>query len=131
MTASRGVSEVDESREGDSVAGARIPLVTEIMAYLGGILAVAGVGVLIGMFWEQLGVFGQVGLTAATAAACLTGGVLIGRIDDPGAHRLQEFLLFIGVAVTGADHRDRGIPHRRPLIAIPNPAFNMDPIARR
>ncbi len=118
---------MDETQKGDSVAGGRIPLVTEIMAYLGGILAVAGVGVLIGMFWEQLGVFGQVGLTAATAAACLAGGVLIGRIDDPGAHRLQEFLLFIGVAVTGVTIGIAAFHIADSLIETPNPAFNMDP----
>ena len=118
---------MDETQKGESAAGGRIPLITEIMAYLGGILAVAGVGVLIGMFWEQLGVFGQVGLTAATAAACLVGGVLIGRIDDPGAHRLQEFLLFIGVAVTGVTIGIAAFHIADSLIETPNPAFNMNP----
>jgi hypothetical protein len=127
MIASRGASEVDETQKEGSVAGARIPLVTEIMSYLGGILAVAGVGALLGLFWNQLGAVGQVGLTAATAAACLTGGVLIGRIDDPGAHRLQEFLLFIGVAVAGAAIGIAAFRVAETIVETPNPAFNMNP----
>ena len=121
---------MDETQKVEPVASTRIPLATEIMSYLGGIFAVAGVAVLIGMFWQQLGVFGQVGLTAATAAACLVGGVLIGRIDDPGAHRLQEFLLFIGVAVTGvtigiaAFHIAETILPNQPLNSEPRPGAN-------
>ncbi len=115
------MSAVSETHEATQAPGARIPLVTEIMSYLGGILAVVGVGVLIGMFWEQLGVFGQVGLTAATAAACLVGGVLIGRIEDKGAHRIQEFLLFVGVAVAGVTIGIAGFHIADAIIAEPGP----------
>ncbi len=93
---------MDESQLPRPEAGNRIPLATEIMSYLGGVLAVAGVAVLIGMFWDKLGVVGQLALTGLVAAACLAGGLLIGRIEDRAAHRLQEFLLALGVLATGA-----------------------------
>jgi hypothetical protein len=97
-----GESRMEESQALGSEANNRIPLATEVMSYLGGVLAVAGVAVLIGTFWDKLGVVGQLALTGMVAASCLVGGGLIGRIEDRAAHRIQEFLLALGVLATGA-----------------------------
>ena len=117
---------VDETQTVGPESAVRIPLVTEIMSYLGGILAVAGVAVLVGMFWDTLGIVGQVGLTGVTAVACLAGGIFIGRIQDKGAHRLQEFLLLAGVLVSGACIGIVGFHIADALIEIPAPEFNME-----
>jgi hypothetical protein len=84
-----------------SVAAGGIPVVTEILGYVGGALAVGAILTLMGNYWDRLGTLGRVGLPGAVAAATYAAGFLVGRVDAPSARRLEQFLLFLGVAATG------------------------------
>jgi hypothetical protein len=109
--------------------GGRVPLATEILSYLGGAFAAAAVLALMGMFWDTLGAVGQLGLTGLVAVACLVGGMVIGRIDDRAARRLQQFLLFLGVAAIGGFAGIAAWHVADPLLAVPpdNPAGLLGP----
>ena len=80
----------------------RVPVVSEILGYAGGAFALGGGIALITVFADEIGMYGQIAVCAVAAVAGLVGGFMIGRIDDRGAKRLEEFLLFVGVAGVGA-----------------------------
>ena len=69
---------------------------------MGGAFALGGGIALIVAFADVIGIFGQIAVCAVAAIAGLVGGFAVGRIDDRGAQRLEQFLLFVGVAGVGA-----------------------------
>ncbi len=79
-----------------------VPVVSEILGYIGGAFALGGGLALITAFADEIGAFGQIAVCAIAAIAGLVGGFMIGRIDDKGAKRLEQFLLAVGVAASGA-----------------------------
>jgi hypothetical protein len=109
--------------------GGRVPLATEILGYLGGAFAAAAAVALIGTFWDALGAVGQLGLSGLVAAACLLGGVVFGRIEDRAARRLQQFLLFLGVAAIGGFAGIAAWHVADPLLKVPadNPDMLLGP----
>jgi len=80
----------------------RVPAVAEVLGYIGGALALSAVAALVIAFWEQIGVYGRVGIAALLAVAGLVGGVSMARVEDPAGKRLSQFLMFVGVAGVGA-----------------------------
>ena len=54
------------------------------------------------VFADEIGMFGQIARLCGRGVAGLVGGFMIGRIDDKGAKRLEQFLLAVGVAGVGA-----------------------------
>ncbi len=80
---------------------AGVPLASEILGYLGGILSIGAIIALLVMYWDAIGVFGQVGLCAAVAVSALVGGFALGRVGDTAAKRLEQFLLAVGVVAVG------------------------------
>lgn len=79
-----------------------IPVVAEVLGYVGGALALAAVVALVAAFWAALGTWGRAGIASGLALAGLLGGFAIGRFDSAAANRLSQFLLLVGVVGTGA-----------------------------
>ena len=82
--------------------GTRVPVMAEVLGYVGGALAIAALIAIIGEYWNDLGEVGQLGLAGLVAVVCLAGGGALARLKAPQAKRLGYFLLFLGVAATGA-----------------------------
>ena len=113
LTRTEGVSEMDEGTartpaEEIEVTAENpapkpgIPVVAEVLGYIGGALAVGAIFALVTTFWTQLGVYGRVGIAAAVAAAGLIGGFAMGLAESPAAKRLEQAMLAMGVAGAGA-----------------------------
>jgi hypothetical protein len=84
-----------------SRTGGGIPIVVEILGYVGGALAVGAIVILMANYWDRLGTLGHVGLPGLVSVATFAAGFLVARVEAPSARRLAQFLLFLAVAATG------------------------------
>lgn len=94
-------------------AGRRIPVVAEALGYIGGLLAVIGVGLIVSQYWPDASMATRLALSGLGAAGLLGAGALVREDEDPAFARLRGFLwlgstalaaLFAGVvAVDGFD----------------------------
>jgi hypothetical protein len=77
--------------------------VTELLAYLGGVLVLAGAVAAFGSAWEDLGSAARVGVLAVATVLTLAGGFGLHRSADPAVVRLAAVLWLlssVGTAVT-------------------------------
>lgn len=79
----------------------RVPAVAEALGYLGGVLAAAGVVLLVARWWTDLGMAGRLTVTAFATLVLTVGGLALHDAGhEPAMARLQAFLwLLAGVAV--------------------------------
>lgn len=85
----------------EAAARRHVPLAAEALGYAGGGLALAALVTLVTMYWDALGSWGRVGISAAVALAGLAGGWAVDRVGSPAAKRLASFLLALGVTGAG------------------------------
>ena len=78
-----------------------IPLVAEILGYVGGAFAIGAAIALMATFWTPLGLWGRLAIAAAGAILGIAGGFAVGRQGSPGALRLEQFMLAIGTIAVG------------------------------
>lgn len=79
----------------------RIPIVTEILGYVGAALAVWAVMFLVSEFWENLSDWAQATLFAALAFALFVGGAVLLDTREPALRRLSTVLWAGGVIALG------------------------------
>jgi hypothetical protein len=79
----------------------RVPVVAEALGYLGGALAVAGLGLVLSRFWPDWSVGARFGVSAATAALLTAGGVAVREQSEPALARLRAVLWLASTAATG------------------------------
>lgn len=86
----------------------RIPVIAEALGYLGGMLAVIGLGLVIGRSWSELETPARLAISGGGALALLGGAALVPEGSEPALTRLRWFLwlaataataLFVGVVV--------------------------------
>lgn len=83
-----------------SPARGRVPVVAEALGYLGGILAVVGLGLVVARYWPDLGLAGRLALSGAGAVVFLAAGALVHEEVDPALARLRGFLWLASTAAT-------------------------------
>lgn len=86
-----------EALSAEKLAVREIPLLAEILGYMGGALSAGSLVALISMFWETLGAVGRIGVPAVAGAIALASALYIGRLGSAAAKRLEQFLLAVGV----------------------------------
>lgn len=74
----------------------RVPLVAEVLGYLGGSLALIAVFILVGEFWTDLEVWARLLLVGAGTVAFLTAGWFIRDIANEAIRRLASFAWALG-----------------------------------
>ncbi|MGN6600033.1 MAG: hypothetical protein ACTHMW_12250 [Actinomycetes bacterium] len=80
----------------------RIPVVAEVLAYLGGILATVAALLVIGPLWDSLGIVGQLLLLAAVAGLLVGVGGWLFRLDERSATTMGSVLWLGGLLAVGA-----------------------------
>jgi hypothetical protein len=78
----------------------RIPVIAEALGYLGGMLAVIGLGLVIGRSWSDLGTPVRLAISGGGALALLAGGSLVPEGAEPALTRLRWFLWLAASAAT-------------------------------
>lgn len=76
----------------------RVPLVAEVLGYLGGSLALVAIGVLVSQYWSQMELWARLLLVGVLTVVFLLAGWWIRRIDNPAVVRLKGFLWLLGTA---------------------------------
>ena len=72
---------------------------TEVLGYLGAVLAMAGVTTLVAQFWDDLTSWSRLALLGAAAVAFLVAGLAVhGEEVDDAAMRLRSFLMLLSTA---------------------------------
>lgn len=79
----------------------RIPLVAEVLGYLGGSLALVAIGVLVSQYWSQMELWARLLLVAVLTIVFLAAGWWIRRIENPAVARLKSFLWALGTVGVG------------------------------
>ncbi len=82
--------------EGSPPRAARLPLVAELVSYLGIVLVAASGAVVVVRSWADLHVGGRIAVGVVIACVGLVGGTLVTHVGDAGARRLGGFLWFWG-----------------------------------
>ena len=98
------------------------PVVAEVAGYAGVAFAIGGAGMLLGEFWDELGIAGRIALPLVGSAYAYTCAVLVERAKTGSAHRLSQLLFAIG-AITAAA---MVAMVARPIIEGGQPAGRMD-----
>jgi hypothetical protein len=73
-----------------------LPLLAELSAYLGSVLALAGGMAVVGRSWDALGPAGRLGIGVLVAAVGFVAAWAVLRLHGAGAQRLGGFLRLIG-----------------------------------
>ncbi|HXY72625.1 MAG TPA: DUF2157 domain-containing protein [Actinomycetota bacterium] len=81
--------------------GGEIPLVTEVLAYVGAMLATGAVAVLLGLHWADLGVSAHVTVDALVTVALLAGGWRLRDSREPAFERLASVLWLLSAVAFG------------------------------
>jgi hypothetical protein len=79
----------------------RIPIITEILGYVGAALAIWAVLFLVSEFWGNLSDWAQASLFAALAFALFVGGAVLLDIGEPALRRLSNVLWAGSVVALG------------------------------
>lgn len=74
----------------------RVPLVAEVLGYLGGSLALIATFILVGEFWTDLQVWARLLLVGAGTVAFLTAGWFIRTVENEAIRRLSSFAWALG-----------------------------------
>jgi len=74
----------------------RVPLIAEVLGYLGGALALIAAFILVGEFWADLEVWARLLLVGTGTAAFLAAGWFIKGIDNDAIRRLSSFSWALG-----------------------------------
>ena len=77
-------------------------LVVEVLGYLGGVIMLAGAGILVGLFWGDIPVALRLVLGAATAVALVAAGFAVPDRLGEAAGRLRSVLWVLAVAAAAA-----------------------------
>ena len=88
-----------EAREGGTTRA--VPLVAEVIAYVGAILALSAVAFIASRIWPNLGAGAQLGLLAVATALLGAGGWWIREGRSPVLSRLASVLWFLSAAAMG------------------------------
>jgi len=72
--------------------GRRVPIVAEILGYLGAILAIVGVMILVGRYWDRMAPWSRLTLLGVAAVALWGAGAALDEDADPALWRLRQFL---------------------------------------
>ena len=81
----------------------RIPLLAEVVAYIGVILLLSGGVAAVGQQWDHFGAWGRVAAFAGSAAFLFLVGFIVRGVREPAIQRLVSVLWFLSVAcVAGA-----------------------------
>jgi FtsH-binding integral membrane protein len=83
--------------EASAVPKVRLPIVAEVAAYLGSVLALMAGGVVVVQQWDEITVVGRAALGVVIALTGFLAGRWMIRIDEPGSRRLGGFLWTLGV----------------------------------
>ncbi len=78
----------------------RVPVVAEALGYLGGILAMVGLGLVVAQYWPDMALAGRSALSGAGAIGFLVAGALVHEEADPALARLRGFLWLAATAAT-------------------------------
>jgi len=76
----------------------RVPLVAEVLGYLGGSLALIAAFILVGEFWADLEAWARLLLVGAGTTAFLAAGWFTKSVDNEAIDRLSSFLWALGTA---------------------------------
>lgn len=76
----------------------RVSLLTEVVAYVGAVLVLAGGGVAIGEQWSRFTATGRVGVFASAALFFFAVGLFVWRVSDPAIRRVIDVVWFLSVA---------------------------------
>jgi hypothetical protein len=79
----------------------RVPLIAEVLGYLGASLVVSAAIALTAQFWSDLDVAVRIGALIAVTALLLVAGSLVRNSSDPAGGRLASFLWLGAVAGAG------------------------------
>lgn len=115
--------------EGTAESAVRLPIVAEVAAYLGSVLALMAGSIVVGQRWDDLTVYGRTVLGLAIAVVGLIGGSWLVHLGEPGTQRLGGFLWALGaggIGLVGAVlGEDRGLTgdDGRLLLVIGIPVF--------
>jgi uncharacterized membrane protein len=96
-------TQVDQIRalEASSRAEQRIPLVAEVVGYLGTALVVSAVVALAAQFWEDLATGAKIAVLIVITAMLLVAGWAVRDSEEPAIRRLSNFLWLAAVGTTG------------------------------
>ncbi len=75
-----------------STPARRIPAYAEALGYLGGVLALAGLTLLVASYWPDMSTSFRLALSLVTTIALVGGGALVHEHIDPALARLRWFL---------------------------------------
>jgi hypothetical protein len=89
-------AEAIRSYEAAPIDERRVPLIAEVLGYLGGSLALIAIFILVGEFWEDLRIWARLLLVGAGTAAFLAGGWFIKNVDNRAIARLSSFSWALG-----------------------------------
>ena len=96
------VEEIRRFEEKQQAGAPRIPLITEVVAYLGAALAVGAVAALVGPHWDEISHGQKLLGSAAIAIALVVAGALLRGTAEPAVRRLAGVLWTLGLgAMTG------------------------------
>ena len=76
----------------------RIPAYAEALGYLGGVLALAGLTLLVASYWSDMSTSLRLALSLVTTVALVGGGALVHEHIDPALARLRWFLWMLSSA---------------------------------
>lgn len=86
----------------------RVPVVAEALGYLGGVLALSGIGLVVSRYWADMAVGGRLAISGGAAAAFFLAGLFVHEEEDAAFARMRAFLwlassgavaLFTGILV--------------------------------
>jgi len=78
-----------------------IPLVTEVLAYVGAMLAAGALAVLLGKHWSSLGIAGHLSAEALVTVVLLVGGWMLRDTREPAFERLAGVLWLLSAIAFG------------------------------
>jgi len=78
-----------------------IPLVTEVLGYIGAMLSAAAIAVLLGLHWESLGTAAHLTVMAIVTVVLLAGGWMLRDSREPAFERLSEVLWLLSAIAFG------------------------------
>jgi hypothetical protein len=96
------VEEIRRFEEKQQAGAPRIPLITEVVAYLGAALAVGAVAALVGPHWDEISHGQKLLGSAVIAIALVAAGAMLRGTREPAVRRLAGVLWTLGLgSMTG------------------------------